>query len=153
VVSLFARRLEAPGSVPRLAVLLCVVVAAVAAALRYPAALSDLNDIARRNAKLSYTDREIAGGNAALPNQRSMYEARARIPSGAPYAVAVGGRLDTWPPLAPDHIFTFAHYFLAPRLESADADWVLCFNCELERNPGRVVWRDDDGNALIRRAG
>jgi hypothetical protein len=134
-------------------VLLCVVVATVAVAVRYPAAISELSDTARRNAEQSYTDREIAGGNAALPSQRSMYEARARIPSDAAYAVAVGGRLEDWPPLAPDHTFTYAHYFLAPRLESADADWVLCFNCELDRYPGRVVWRDDDGNALIRRAG
>jgi hypothetical protein len=131
---------------------MCVVVAAAAAAARYPAALSEANHTARRDAGQSYTDREIAGGNAVLPSQRSMYEARARIPSDATYEVAIGEHREDWPPLAPDHTPTYVRYVLAPRHEAPDADWVVCFNCELGRYPGEVVWRDDEGNALVRRS-
>ncbi len=145
-------RLRAPGALPRLAVLTCVGVAAAAGLVRYPAALSDLGDLASRNAAQSYTDREIAGGNSALPSQASMYEARARIPMDETFEVAVGERLESWPPLAPDHTQRFVRYVLTPRREVAGGDWVVCFNCELERYSGEVVWRDEDGNALVRRS-
>jgi hypothetical protein len=133
-------------------VLLCVAAASVATVARYPAALADLGDTARGNAAQPYTDREVAGGNAAVPSQRALYEARARIARDGTYEVVTGERLDTWPPLAPEHTATFARSFLVPRREAAGGEWVLCFNCDLARYPGEVVWRDEQGNALLRRS-
>jgi len=136
---------------PRLAVLLCVVVAAVAAALRYPQALSDITDRARDNAALSFADREIGGGNSVLPGQEVMYQARARIPEDGSYEVVVGERSEGWPSLTQEHAAGFARYFLQPRRPAPGAPWVVCFNCGLGPESGRVVWEGEEGLSIIRR--
>ena len=82
---------------------------------RYPEALSELTDTARANALLSFADREIAGGNAVIPDQQAMYEARARIPVDASYEVAVGVPVKGWSSLTADYARGYTTYFLLPR--------------------------------------
>ena len=133
--------------------LLCVGAAAVATLVRYPAAIFDLNDLARRNAAQSYTDREIAGGNSVIPSQQLMYEARARIPEDETYEVVVGEPLEGWSDLTSDHAAGFARYFLFPRRSAPGAPWLLCLNCGLD-GTGEVVWRDEEvGVSIVRRPG
>lgn len=133
--------------------LACVGIAVIAALVRYPAALSELREAARDNAAQSYTDREIAGGNSAIPSQELMYQARARIGDDETYEVVVGEALSDWPGLT-EHAPAYARYFLMPSRPAAGAPWVLCLNCELESVPGEIVWEnEDDGVALVRRAG
>jgi hypothetical protein len=144
--------LASNGAVPQLAVVLCVVIAAFAAVIRYPLALSDLNATADRNSEQSYADREIAGGNAVVPDQQLAYEARGRIPEDATYEVVVGQPLDDWSPLTADHVAGYVRYFLMPRRPSAGAPWILCLNCNVDAYPGDVVW-SGDGMSIIRRTG
>ncbi len=144
-----SRFLTAPGAPESIAVLVVVAVAVAAALVRYPAALSELGDLAERNAAQSYSDREIAGGNAVLPDQRLVYEARARIGEDERYAVAVGEPLESWPPLY-EHALVYARYFLAPRTADPDAAWLLCLNCD--SRGGQVVWQDEEeGVSLVKR--
>ena len=75
-----------------------------------------------------------------LPNQRLVYEARARIGEDERYAVAVGEPLESWPPLY-EHTVVYARYFLAPRTADPDAAWLLCLNCDSQRRSGRVAGR------------
>jgi hypothetical protein len=146
--------LEAQGGWPRLAVVLCVGIAAVAALAPCPAALSELGEVAHDNAAQSYTDREIAGGNAVVPNQALMYQARARIPEDETYEVLVGEPHEGWPSFTVDHAAGYSRYFLMPRRPASGAPWVLCFNCGLEAAPAEVVWSNaEEGVSLVRRPG
>jgi len=137
----------------RSAVLACVAVATVAVIGRYPEALSELTDTARANALLSFADREIAGGNAVIPDQQAMYEARARIPVDASYEVAVGVPVKGWSSLTADYAQGYTTYFLLPRRPVVGAPWVICFNCDRKRYRGDVVWKDVEGVSIIRRSG
>jgi hypothetical protein len=148
-----ARRPSWYGSPARVAVLACVGIAVVASAYRYPATFSELNRTARANASQSFTDREIAGGNAVLPDQELMYQARARIPESDAYEVAVGEPVEGWSDLTVDHASGYATYFLLPRRPSAGAPWVICLTCDRGRYPGSVVWeRSEEAVSIIRRS-
>lgn len=136
---------------PRVAVLLCVVAATIAVVARYPQAVADMGRVARDNAALSYSDREIAGGNSVLPAQGVMYEARARIAEDESYEVLVGEPVESWPELTRDHATGFARYFLLPRRQAEGAGWVLCFNCGFDADDGEVVWQGEDEVSIIRR--
>ena len=61
-----------------------------AVAVLYPKAIADVGrEGAIANSALSYSDREIAGGNSVVADQTAVYAARALIPADATYHVAV----------------------------------------------------------------
>ena len=131
----------------------CVAVTVGAVIVRYPAAFSDANHTARANAALDYLDREVAGGNSVLPDQRIVVEARGWIPPDGVFAVDVGEPQEGWTALAtPGAITTFLRSFLLPRRESVDAPWILCFACDRGSYPGAAaVWEDEEGLSILRR--
>jgi hypothetical protein len=122
----------------------CTVAAAIVAALRLPFAVVDVDRDTAHLSSLSYEDREFAAGNSVIPNQRLLYEARARIPSSGTYRVVTGaGRIE--------FAATFATYFLMPRRRRENARWVLCLGCDARTvAPGtRTVWSDGAGSSLL----
>lgn len=125
--------------------------ATIAALIRYPQAVADLSDTARDNAALSFSDREIAGGNTVLPGQEAMYQARARIPEDEAYEVLVGEPVESWPELTQQHAPGYSRYFLLPRRQTAGAPWVICFNCGLGPDAGEIVWRGEGAVSILRR--
>jgi hypothetical protein len=129
---------------------MCVGLAAIAALIRYPQAVSELGDRARDNAALSYADREVGGGNSVLPTQEIVYQARTRIPEDGTYEVAVGGPAEGWTELTGDHAAGFALSFLLPRRQVPGAPWLLCFDCDLAEG-GEVVWRGEGNVSIVRR--
>lgn len=153
MVEALLRRIRSADRLPRIAVLCCVGLAAAAALIRYPQAISELTDRARENAALSFSDREIAGGNAVLPGQNVMYEARARISEDETFEVVVGEPVDGWTELTKTYVSGYATYFLLPRRPETGAEWVLCFNCALGPDAAEVVWQGDDGVSILRRPG
>jgi hypothetical protein len=143
--------LAGPSALPRLGVVFCVVVALIAAVVRYPAAIREANDTVSHNAALDYADREIAGGNGVVADQAAMYEARSRIPGGATYRVVTGAKDPSFSELTIPFIEDFATSFLLPRRPSPTAPWVLCYGCNSSLFPnGEVVWNDGEGISIIK---
>ena len=124
------------------------------AAVRLPGTIADLHDQARSSGELSYADREFAGGNGVVLDQEALYQARARIPRNGTYRVETGERLRTDNDLTAPFIANFATYFLLPRLPDDDAEWLLCYGCDLSRYGGRarILWQNDDGISVVRLA-
>lgn len=81
-------------------------------------------------------------------------EARARIPDDGTFTVAVGDAREDWSELAtPGAIDSYLRYFLLPRRPDPDAPWVLCLACDRSSYPNStVVWTDDEGLSILRRA-
>jgi hypothetical protein len=143
--------LARPTALQRLGVMFCVLVALVAAIVRYPSAIREANDTVAHNAALDYGDREIAGGNSVVADQAAMYEARSRIPAGATYRVVTGEKQPSFSDLTIPFVAEFARSFLLPRRPSPTGPWVLCYGCDGSRFPnGEVVWKDDEGVSIIR---
>jgi hypothetical protein len=153
MVEVGLRRFGAGGRLPRLIVFCCVGLAVGAVLIRYPQAIRDLTRAARENAALSYSDREIGGGNAVLPGQEVMYQARARIPEDATYEVVVGPPVEGWTELTETYASAYATHFLLPRRPAPGAPWILCFNCGLGADTARVVWEGEDDVSILRRLG
>lgn len=144
--------LEWPEGPIRVGVLFLVSVTAIAAAVGFPFAFKDRSDAAARNSAISYADREIAGGNGIVVDQQVVYEARGRIRPDETYRVAVGPRFGAGSELTVPYVESYFQYFLMPRRPAPDARWIVCYGCDLEQYgaAAEVVWRDDDGVALVR---
>jgi hypothetical protein len=131
-------------------VVLCVALTLTVAGVGYVRALSELDDKASTNSSLSFDDREIAGGNSIVVDQRAAYQARALIPVTDSYRVVVGQGLRGATELTEDHIAGWLRYFLMPRRPQDDARWVICYGCDPatlgNRYEGR--WRDDNGISI-----
>ena len=54
------------NDVARAGVILCLGLSIAFGAIYFPRALSDLGDIASNNSALSFSDREVAGGNGIV---------------------------------------------------------------------------------------
>jgi hypothetical protein len=132
------------GRAPALLAATVVVASALGVgASEYTDAFRALNNRAAHNAGLSERDRnlEIAGTLGIAP---PFVEAALRLPSDATYAVATGPRAPARTPLALSALPGYLENLLLPRTRArAQADWLLCYGCELP--PGRlgVTWRDD----------
>ena len=144
---------EGPLGVVRVGVVFLVAVATLGVAVRYVSVLRDSDSAASRDAALSFSDREIAGGNGLVADQIAAYAARALIPADAPYHVAVdpgfsGGNAETV-----DHVAAYYRYFLMPRRPVEDAKWIVCYGCKVSEygSDVRVLWRDEDGISILRR--
>ena len=144
--------LEWPEGVLRAGVVFLLAVTLVAAAIRYTQSVRALGEAASNNSALSFSDREIAGGNSVLPDQTAAYEARALIPEGETYHVAFGPDYAEGTPLTRPYAESYYLYFLMPRRPSDDPSWLICYGCDLAEYAGRakVAWRGPDDVSIVR---
>jgi hypothetical protein len=129
-----------------------VCVATVAVMVRYPAVLREGDRDATRNSSLSYADRDVAGGNGLVADQAALYEARGRIPENETYHVAVGADYEGGSDLTVPYVDSFYRYFLMPRRPAEDAQWLICYGCDLEQYGSRaeVVWESSEDITIAR---
>jgi hypothetical protein len=135
-----------------LGVLLAVAVMLGVVLLYYERALSNLDDRAAQNSALSFSDREVAGGNSIVIDQEAVYEARALIPRDASYRVATGERLQNATSLTAEFVEGWYRYFLLPRRPAPGARWVICYGCDTSSLGGSYAprWSDDNGISIGR---
>jgi hypothetical protein len=134
-----------------LSVLVAIALAMTIASIYYAKALSRLGDRAESNSALSFSDREIAGGNSVVIDQEAAYEARVLIPASARYRVLTGDRIRNATSLTLAFVDGWFKYFLMPRRPAGDAHWTICYGCELSTlvPPGQVRWRDVNAISII----
>jgi hypothetical protein len=144
--------LEWPAGVIRVGVVFLVAVALIAVVVRYPTILHTIDGTAADNAALSYSDREIAGGNGLVADQTAAYAARALIPEEDTYHVAVSPNFSAGSDLTVRYVDSWYRYFLMPRRPAETAPWVICYGCDLGAYGGhaRVVWQGSDGISILR---
>lgn len=143
--------LEWPAGLVRVGVVFLVATVVVAVFVTYPGVLRGLGDDAARNAALSYSDREIAGGNGLVADQAAVYAARALIPEDATYHVAVSPDFEGGSDLTKDYVSSYYRYFLLPRRPEERAPWVICYGCDLsEYGSAEVLWRGAEGISIVR---
>ncbi len=136
----------------RVGVVFLVAVTAVAVLLRYVDVLRGFQADASTNASLSFSDREVAGGNELVADQTAAYAARAIIPEHDSYHVAVDPGYAGGGALTVDHVAAFYRYFLLPRRPAESAPWVICYGCDLEPyGPNAtVVWQSPENICIVR---
>jgi len=136
----------------RAIVVIAVVSTCALVGVHYVKAVSQLGDTASGNSALSFDDREIAGGNSIVVDQRAPYEARASIPPDSTYRVVVGKRLLDRTPLTEEFVTTWLTYFLMPRRPAPDAHWVICYGCDSSTLGDHYdpVWQDGEGISIGR---
>jgi hypothetical protein len=144
--------LEWPAGIVRSGVAFLVAVTVVAVVIRYPAVLRDAGRDADRNSSLSYSDREIAGGNGLVGDQVAAYAARALIPKSDSYKVVVDPGYDDGSDLTVQYVDSYYRYFLMPRRPTEDAQWLVCYGCDLDSFGSRahVVWEGDADVSIVR---
>ena len=133
--------------IARAGVVLCVGLSVALSAIYLPRALSDFGDVASNNSALSFSDREIAGGNGIVVDQEAVYEARALIPHDGRYRVVTGSGLKNPTSLTLPFVESWYRSFLMPRRPAADARWIICYGCDVSKlgGPYRLLWQDADG--------
>ena len=142
---------ELRGSL-RATIVVLVVLMAASAAIRAAITVDDLGDQAAANSALSYSDREIAGGNAVVVEQEAIYQAAARIAVGESFRVVVGESYEEGGELTATYVESFYRSFLMPRRTASDAEWVICYGCDLGSLGGTatVVWRGPEEISIAR---
>jgi hypothetical protein len=140
------------NDIARGGVVLCVGLSIVFGAIYFPRALTDFDDTASNNASLSYSDREVAGGNGIVADQEAAYQAQAIIPRDAKYRVVTGSALKNPQSLTLAFVETWYRYFLMPRRTAGDARWIICYGCDVSKlgGPYAILWQDDDGISIGR---
>jgi hypothetical protein len=143
---------ELPGSssLIRSVVIVVVAVAAILSVVYFAKGLSRLSDAASANSKLSYADRDIAGGNGVVVDQNAAYEARAIIPSTDRYRVVTGTGVRGATSLTLPFVGWWFQYFLMPRRPDPRARWVVCYGCDTSKLGGTFAprWADDSGISI-----
>ena len=147
-------RVDWPRGLARFGVALCVAVAMTLGLVYGVLAVDRLGDEAAVNAAENYDDREIGGGNSIVVDNRVLYEARARIPEDGTFRVATGPGVVGATDLTEQYVDQFARSFLMPRRPAADAEWIICYGCEVADlgDGAEVVWDNGGGIALVRLA-
>ena len=147
-----ARRPRLAKSAAQLGVLVVVGLASALAIVYFAKALSQLDEVATTNSRLSLADRAIAGGNSIIVDQQAAYEARALIPRSESYRVVTGSPVKDATSLTATFVGTWFRYFLMPRRPADEARWVICYGCDqrLLRGHTRWVWTDENGLAIGR---
>jgi hypothetical protein len=140
------------NDIARGGVILCVGLSIVFGAIYFPRALTDFDDTASNNASLSYSDREVAGGNGIVADQEAAYQAQAIIPRDAKYRVVTGSALKNPQSLTLAFVETWYRYFLMPRRTAGDARWIICYGCDVSKlgGPYAILWQDNDGISIGR---
>jgi hypothetical protein len=136
----------------RLLVTLIVAIATCVGLVYYVKGVSQLGDSASSNSSLGFADREIAGGNSILVDQRTAYEARGLIPEDGTYRVVVGPNLRERTELTETYVSGWFMYFLMPRRPRETAPWVICYGCDTSTLGGsyELRWHDDKGISIGR---
>ncbi len=144
--------LEWPLGPVRVGVAFLVAVAALAVVVSYPGVFQELDREASKNGSLSFADREIAGGNGLVADQTAVYAARGLIPMSETFHVVVNPLYDGGSDLTVQHVESYYRYFLMPRRPAEDAQWIICYECDLGQYDGRaeVVWEGTEGIAIAR---
>jgi len=143
--------IEWPVGLLRVGVVFLVAAAAIAVVAVYPRLLEQLGDDASRNSALSYSDREIAGGNGLVADQEAVYAARGLIPEDETFKVVVGDDYAGGIDLTRAFVDSYYRYFLLPRRPAEDASWIVCYGCDLSGYAGaKVMWQDDEGISIAR---
>ncbi len=140
------------ANLSRIGAWLAVAVCAGFAVVYFAKALSHLNKMAEDNSAVSFSDREIAGGNSILVDQQAAYEARGVIPRDETYRVVTGSAMKNTTPLTLPFVESWLRYFLMPRRPRADAQWIVCYGCDVAKLGGsyQVLWQDENGISLGR---
>ncbi|HET9437347.1 MAG TPA: hypothetical protein VFO64_04025 [Gaiellaceae bacterium] len=143
---------EWPAGMIRVGVIFVVAVTTLAGLVRYPSVLRELGAEASNNSSLSYSDREVAGGNGVVAEQAAVYAARALIPAGEAFNVVVSERFDGGSELTVPYVASYFRYFLVPRRLSEGAPWLVCYACDLSEYGDRaeIVWSSDDDISIVR---
>jgi hypothetical protein len=144
--------LEWPSGPIRVGVVFLVGVTVVAGVFRYPGVLRGHGNDASHNSALSYSDREVAGGNELVGDQQTVYQARGRIPLDDTFRVEVGEGYRGESDLTAPYVGDYFRYFLMPRRPAVDAPWIICYGCDLAPygDDAEVVWRSDEGMSIVR---
>jgi hypothetical protein len=140
------------NQVARAGVVLSVVLSVALCAVYLPRALSEFDKTASNNSSLSFSDREVAGGNGIVADQEAVYEARAIIPPQARYRVVTGSALREPTYLTLQFVEPWYRYFLMPRRPAFDSRWIICYGCDVSKlgGPYTVLWQDDQGISIGR---
>lgn len=144
--------LEWPAGVTRVGVVFLVAATTLAVVVNYPDVMREVGREASHNSALSFSDREIAGGNGIVEDQVAVYAARALIPEDATYHMAVSPDFEAESDLTVPYVDSYYRYFLMPRRPAEDAPWVICYECDLGAYGSRaeVVWEGDSGVSIVR---
>jgi hypothetical protein len=136
----------------RIPVVLAIGAALVVGSVFYAKAIAHLGDRADANSALSFSDREIAGGNSIVVDQAAANEAQILIPKTQTFRVRVGPGLREPTPLTSVFVESWYRYFLMPRRPADDARWIICYGCDTSELGGYTPrWRDDRGISIGRR--
>jgi hypothetical protein len=141
-----------PADAREAGAVLCAAFALVVGCVYLVKAVRHLGGVATANDALSYSDREIAGGNSILVDQSAAYQARALIPRDSTYRVRVGPGLRNPTPLTVTYVESWFRYFLLPRRSAADARWIICYGCDTAElgSSYSTRWKDEDGISIGR---
>lgn len=135
----------------RLGVVALVAIAVIAVIVSYPFVLGDIGDEASTSGSLSFSDREIAGGNGIVVDQAVVYAARALIPDDESYHVAVAPEYAGGGDLTRDHVASYFRYFLMPRRPVQGAGWIVCYGCDIaEYDDAEVLWQGPENISIVR---
>ena len=151
------RRARALG-VAGIAATAVVAVAAAVLVIRFPTALAAFDRRASVNASRSALERTIAGADGLDIDNTFLAEALHLLPPGSPYAVARSasaadaqrlGIVATTFNALPGYL----QFLLLPRrqVEPSDAQWLLCYGCDLSRyHDLKIAWRGNPDLAIAR---
>jgi hypothetical protein len=141
-----------PEGTIRSGIVFLVVVATIAVVVQLPTVVRELEEDATRNSALSFSDREIAGGNGVVVDQAAVYAARARIPENETYHVAVGADYRGGTALTAPYVESYYQYFLMPRRPRDDASWVICYGCDVAEVEARaeILWQGGEDISIVR---
>ena len=136
----------------QLGVVALVATAVIAVLVSYPFVLRDIGDEASISGSLSFSDREIAGGNGIVVDQAVVYAARALIPEDESYHVAVAPDYAGGTDLTRDHVASYFRYFLMPRRPVQGAAWIVCYGCDVAEygDGAEVLWTGDERISIVR---
>ena len=136
----------------QLGVVALVATAVIAVLVSYPFVLRDIGDEASTSGSLSFSDREIAGGNGIVVDQAAVYAARALISEDESYHVAVAPDYAGGSDLTRDHVASYYRYFLMPRRPVQGAGWIVCYGCDVAEygDDAEVLWTGDEGISIVR---
>jgi hypothetical protein len=133
---------------PTVAAVLLTIAAGAVAFVYWVKGVLDLGDRATANSHLSYSDREIAGGNSIIVDQDAAYRARALIPAGARYRVVTGSNLKNETGLTQRFVVDWFRYFLMPIRPDARGRWIVCYGCDQGSLGGAYTARWGDKNGI-----
>jgi len=115
----------------------------------YPKAVMRLDGRATDNSALSFSDRQVAGGNSVVVDQAAALEADVLIPRTETFRLVTGPRLRHATSLTITYVESWYRYFLMPRRPASDARWILCYGCDkAELVNYHERWHDANGISI-----